>query len=60
VAREERRELKVFRLTEAGAAELERWYAEPVVKVDLRDEFFTKLSLPRRSGRSDGFPWLYP
>lgn len=51
--RDARSETKVFHLTDAGAAELHTWFAEPVEKVDLRDELFIKLSLARRTGRAD-------
>lgn len=53
VAREERSETKVYHLTEAGTAELARWFREPVDKVVLRDELFMKLTLARRSGQAD-------
>lgn len=54
VAREEQRaEMKVYSLSAAGAEHLHRWFAEPVEKVDLRDELFIKLSLARRTGRAD-------
>lgn len=53
VARADRSELKVFHLTENGSAELQRWFREPVEKVALRDEFFLKLTLARRSGQAD-------
>lgn len=54
VAREDQRaEMKVYSLSPAGAEHLHRWFAEPVVKVDLRDELFIKLSLARRTGRAE-------
>jgi len=53
VARDEKPDMKVFRLTEAGARELQSWFAAPVEKVDLRDELFIKLTLASRSGVAD-------
>lgn len=50
VVRDERTEMKVYRLAPAGEQELRAWFAAPVEKVDLRDELFIKLNLARRSG----------
>jgi DNA-binding PadR family transcriptional regulator len=54
VARDEQRaEMKVYSLSPAGRDRLSQWLAEPVTKVDLRDELFLKLSLARRTGQAD-------
>ncbi|MGE5672937.1 MAG: PadR family transcriptional regulator [Mycobacterium leprae] len=53
VAREQGTDMKVYALTASGQAELEHWFALPVERVELRDELFIKLSLARRTGRSD-------
>lgn len=53
VSRSDRQELKVYHLTSTGAAALHQWYAQPVEKVDLRDELFIKLSLARRTAKGD-------
>lgn len=54
VSREDQRaEMKVYSLSLLGAEHLHRWFAEPVERVELRDELFLKLSLARRTGRAD-------
>ncbi len=50
---QQRPETKVYHLTPAGLDSLRQWFAEPVERVDLRDEFFVKLSLAQRTGRGD-------
>lgn len=54
VARSDQRaEMKVYSLSPAGAEHLHGWFAEPVERVDLRNELFIKLSLARRTGRAE-------
>lgn len=54
VPREDQRaEMKVYSLSETGAEYLHGWFAEPVERIDLRNELFIKLSLARRTGRAD-------
>lgn len=54
VAREDQRaEIKVYSVSEAGADYLHRWFDEPVDRVELRNELFIKLSLARRTGKAD-------
>lgn len=53
VARDDRADMKVYHLTDAGQAELDRWFQTPVEKVDLRDELFLKLTLARRTGGAE-------
>lgn len=53
VPREERGETKVFSITAAGREELQRWFASPVEKVEIRNELFMKLILARRTGLAD-------
>ena len=49
VAQEERPDKKVYRLTDPGRVELERWLATPSpAALDLRNETFLKLFLARR------------
>ncbi len=50
---QQRVEMKVYHLTPEGLQDLHRWFAEPVEKVDLRDELFVKLTLARRTGRAE-------
>ena len=55
VAQEERPDKKVYRLTDAGRAELERWLATPSSSaLDLRNETFLKLFLARRLAAGAG------
>ena len=55
VTQEERPDKKVYRLTDAGAVELERWLATPSSSaLDLRNETFLKLFLARRLAAGAG------
>lgn len=42
-AQEEQSELKIYRITEKGQAEIQKWLLEPVEGSLLKDEFFFKL-----------------
>jgi DNA-binding PadR family transcriptional regulator len=54
VPREDQRaDMKVYHLAPAGVRHLQGWFAQPVEKVDLRNELFIKLSLARRTGKAD-------
>jgi DNA-binding PadR family transcriptional regulator len=55
VAQEGGPEKRIYAITEAGAAELQRWMAEPVASQHQRDEFFLKLMLSVATGVADPY-----
>src|SRR3954452_14420741 len=53
VAQNGRPNKRVYRLTEAGQAELDGWVSNPTPETRLKDDFFIKLVLARAAGLAD-------
>src|SRR3954466_1466416 len=53
VAQNGRPNKRVYRLTQEGHAELERWVADSTPATRLKDDFFIKLVLARSAGIAD-------
>ena len=53
VAQNGRPNKRVYRLTDDGRAELERWVADSTPATRLKDDFFIKLVLARSAGIAD-------
>ena len=54
----DRPDRRVYALTDAGRAELERWLAEPVERAaGYRDDLMLKLMAAARAGQKRSWPW---
>lgn len=52
-------EKRIYAITEAGRAELERWLQSPVASQHQRDEFFLKLMLSIATGLADPYAVIH-